>query len=52
MLVERTRPGELDVRKSYKSGQLLLETAKMHGMNEFNLKEMWTGEEVSTIVQS
>lgn len=52
MYVERTHPTQLNVHRSYKSGQLLLETVKMHGLNEFNLKKAWSEEEVSAIVQS
>lgn len=43
--VERTRPEELDVHQSYKSSRLVLETAKMHSLNKFNLKKMCSEEE-------
>jgi hypothetical protein len=50
MFVTRIRPGQLNVRESYKCGQLLLQTAEMRGLNELNLKEIWSEGEVSAIL--
>jgi hypothetical protein len=50
MYVERTLAGKLDVYQSYERGQILLEIAKMRGLNELDLRKMLSEGKVSAIL--